>query len=46
MEKGTRIFMNSETVAELRQQAKADKLSISECAEELLKYAMWFLNQK
>ena len=39
-EKRTRIFVKSETIAKLKQQAKADKLSVSECAEELLEHAM------
>jgi hypothetical protein len=43
LEKRTRIFVKSETATRLRQQAKADKLSVGECAEELLEYSLWFL---
>ena len=46
MEKVTRIYVNSEKIAKLRKQAKADELSVSECAEELLEYGMWFFNHK
>jgi hypothetical protein len=46
LEKRPRIFVKSETLAKLKQQSKADKLSLSECAEELLEYSMWFFNHK